>query len=101
MSLFSRKVSKPDAKVNGGKAAEVGSDAGSDVQMQLASLRQENEELLAAKKRLQEENDALKGKSHLLQFKVELLLDMVTLANLDCDKLEDELEAATGGGEGS
>ena len=25
---------------------------------------------------------------------MELLLDMVTLANLDCDKLEDELESA-------
>jgi hypothetical protein len=28
---------------------------------------------------------------------VELLVDMVTLANLDCDKLEDELEAVTNG----
>jgi hypothetical protein len=27
---------------------------------------------------------------------MELLVDMVTLANLDCDKLEDELETATG-----
>ena len=27
---------------------------------------------------------------------VELLVDMVTLANLDCDKLEDELQAASG-----
>ena len=27
---------------------------------------------------------------------IEMLLDMVTLANLDCDKLEDELEHATG-----
>lgn len=29
---------------------------------------------------------------NLLKFKVELLLDMVTLANLDCDKLSDEIE---------
>lgn len=28
---------------------------------------------------------------------VELLVDMVTLANLDCDKLEDELEAVANG----
>ena len=43
--------------------------------------------------RLKAEADALKGQVHLLKFKVELLIDMVTLANLDCDKLEDELEA--------
>ena len=27
---------------------------------------------------------------------IDMLIDMVTLANLDCDKLEDELEAVTG-----
>ena len=27
---------------------------------------------------------------NLLKFKIELLIDMLTLANLDCDKLEDE-----------
>ena len=40
-----------------------------------------------------DENTTLKGQVHLLKFKVDLLVDMVTLANLDCDKLEDELVA--------
>ncbi len=44
--------------------------------------------------RLRAENEALRGQVHMLTFKVELLLGMVTLANLDCDKLEDELQAA-------
>jgi len=41
--------------------------------------------------RLQQENDALRGEVNMLKFKVELLLDMVTLANLDCDKLETKI----------
>jgi hypothetical protein len=102
------------------------------VQKDLLDALQKLEQMTAEKKRLLEENDALKGKVHLLQFKVsarsasrahaatslhaspplqrpcltdlsaratqvELLVDMVTLANLDCDKLEDELEAVTNG----
>lgn len=43
--------------------------------------------------KLRAENEALRGQVHLLNFKVELLLGMVTLANLDCDKLEADLEA--------
>ena len=31
---------------------------------------------------------------NLLKFKIELLVDMLTLANLDCDKLEDEAAKA-------
>ena len=49
-----------------------------------SQLRTENE-------RLKAENEALRGQVHLLKFKVGLLVDMVTLANLDCDKLEDEV----------
>uniref|UniRef100_A0A7S3WYQ2 Uncharacterized protein n=1 Tax=Strombidinopsis acuminata TaxID=141414 RepID=A0A7S3WYQ2_9SPIT len=41
---------------------------------------------------LRTENEGLKSEVNLLKFKVELLLDMVTLANLDCDKLSEELE---------
>mmetsp|Transcript_33949 Transcript_33949/g.72498 ORF Transcript_33949/g.72498 Transcript_33949/m.72498 type:complete len:141 (-) Transcript_33949:570-992(-) len=41
--------------------------------------------------RLQMENKALRGEVSMLKFKIELLIDMVTLANLDCDKLEEEL----------
>ena len=29
---------------------------------------------------------------NLLKFKIELLIDMLTLANLDCDKLEDQAQ---------
>ena len=36
----------------------------------------------------------LKGQIHLLKFKVDLLIDMVTIANLDCENLERELEGA-------
>ena len=57
----------------------------------------ENAKLKAESAKIKEENEALKGQVHLLKFKVELLVDMVTLANLDCDKLEDELEAAANG----
>lgn len=32
------------------------------------------------------------SKTHSFSAQVELLVDMVTLANLDCDKLSDELE---------
>jgi hypothetical protein len=63
----------------------------------LSSASEEPAQLRAEVARLQAENDALKGQIHLYQFKMELLLDMCTLANLDCDKLEDELEAAGGG----
>ena len=38
--------------------------------------------------RLRHENESLRGEMNLLKFKIELLVDMVTLANLDCDKLE-------------
>ena len=38
------------------------------------------------------------AQNNLLKYKVELLVDMVTLANLDCDKFEDEL-AGLGKGE--
>ena len=38
--------------------------------------------------RLRHENEPLRGEMNLLKFKIELLVDMVTLANLDCDKLE-------------
>ena len=38
------------------------------------------------------------AQNNLLKYKVELLVDMVTLANLDCDKFEDEL-AGFGKGE--
>ncbi|EOD23413.1 hypothetical protein EMIHUDRAFT_239681 [Emiliania huxleyi CCMP1516] len=38
------------------------------------------------------ENTALRSEVNLLKLKVELLVDMVTLANLDCDKLSEELE---------
>ena len=68
------------------------------------ALRAAREEAVAARaevERMGEENAALKGQVHLLKFKVDLLVDMVTLANLDCDKLEDELEAATGAEPGS
>lgn len=51
----------------------------------------ESEELRRESERLRAENEALKGQVHLLKFKVDLLVDMVTLANLDCDKLEDEV----------
>ena len=34
------------------------------------------------------------AQNNLLKYKVELLVDMVTLANLDCDKLEDEAQKA-------
>lgn len=45
-------------------------------------------------KKLREENAALRGEVNLLKFKVELLVDMVTLANLDCDKMEGVLSDA-------
>ena len=61
-----------------------------------AAARAERDKLRAQLDQSEEENLALKGQVHLLKFKVDLLVDMVTLANLDCDKLEDELEAATG-----
>lgn len=62
-------------------SSSIGSPGGAD---ENAALRTESE-------RLREENEALKGQVHLLKFKVDLLVDMVTLANLDCDKLEDEV----------
>ena len=65
------------------------------------AARAESGELRSRVERMGEENAALKGQVHLLKFKVDLLVDMVTLANLDCDKLEDELEAATGAEPGS
>lgn len=61
-----------------------------------AAAKAEAANLRAQLEKMGEENTALKGQVHLLKFKVDLLVDMVTLANLDCDKLEDELEAATG-----
>ena len=33
---------------------------------------------------------------NLLKFKMEILVDMLTLANLDCAKLEDAVDAARG-----
>ena len=39
-----------------------------------------------------------RAQNNLLKYKVELLVDMATLANLDCDKFEDEL-AGFGKGE--
>ena len=60
---------------------------------QRAAASAEAAQLKAQALQLQEENAALKGQVHLLKFKVDLLVDMVTLANLDCDKLEDELVA--------
>jgi hypothetical protein len=56
-----------------------------------AGAADENAALRSESERLREENEALKGQVHLLKFKVDLLVDMVTLANLDCDKLEDEV----------
>ena len=67
----------------------------SDAKAEAAAARSEADKLRAQVAQLTEENGALKGQIHLLKFKTELLVDMVTLANLDCDKLEDELEAAT------
>ena len=46
----------------------------------------------AETQRLQQENEALRGEVNMLKFKIELLIDMVTLANLDCDKLEEQLD---------
>ena len=43
---------------------------------------------------LKAENERLKGQIHLLKYKVDLLIDMVTLANLDCEDLENSLENA-------
>lgn len=66
---------------------------------QLDELRQENTRLLAEngtlvrqKEGMAAENESLKGQVHLLQFKIELLVDMVTLANLDCDQLQDQVD---------
>lgn len=50
--------------------------------------------LKAENQSLKEENERLKGQIHLLKFKVDLLIDMVTIANLDCENLERELEGA-------
>ena len=50
--------------------------------------------LKAENQSLKEENERLKGQIHLLKFKVDLLIDMVTVANLDCENLEKELEKA-------
>ena len=47
--------------------------------------------LQGANKTLCGENTALRGEVNLLKFKIELLVDMLTLANLDCDALADEL----------
>ena len=56
-----------------------------------SSAADDNDALRRESNRLREENETLKGQVHLLKFKVDLLVDMVTLANLDCDKLEDEV----------
>ena len=39
---------------------------------------------------LRGENTKLQGEVNMMKFKIELLIDMVTLANLDCDKLADQ-----------
>lgn len=59
---------------------------------ELEKLRAHSTRLTTENDKLQEENDSLRGQVHLLQFKIELLVDMLTLANLDCNKLELELE---------
>ena len=87
LALTDRTAAAPAAAVSTANAA---------LQAELDALRAENASLKTEKAQMQEEKETLASKAHLLQFKVELLLDMVTLANLDCDKLEDELEAATG-----
>ena len=53
-----------------------------------AKLRSEGKRLAAENSRLSQENESLRGELHLLRFKMELLVDMVTLANLDCDQLQ-------------
>lgn len=50
---------------------------------ELAKLKAENEALRGDNKKLQEE-------ANMMKFKIELLVDMVTIANLDCDKLADQ-----------
>ena len=58
-------------------------------------LRKENQRLRAEhgmlsqqQEGLARENESLRGEAHLLRFKMEMLVDMVTLANLDCDQLQ-------------
>ena len=59
-----------------------------------AAAKAQVAQLVAQLAAMTSDNNALKGQVHLLKFKCDLLIDMVTLANLDCDKLEDELEEA-------
>mmetsp|Transcript_42512 Transcript_42512/g.103159 ORF Transcript_42512/g.103159 Transcript_42512/m.103159 type:complete len:164 (+) Transcript_42512:114-605(+) len=60
-------------------------------------LRKESARLANDNAKLIQQNDTLRGEVHLLRFKMELLVDMLTLANLDCNKLleeKEELEAS-------
>jgi hypothetical protein len=83
------------ADVTFGPAAEAASNytdpSGGDAAAVLAEANKENSRLSVESERLRAENEVLRGQVHMLKFKVELLVDMVTLANLDCDKLEDEV----------
>ena len=51
---------------------------------ELARVKGENDALRS-------ENKSLQGEVNMMKFKIELLIDMVTLANLDCDKLADRV----------
>ena len=63
-----------------------------DLKKDSQRLRTENGDLLKRNTVLHRENEDLRGEVHLLRFKLELLVDMVTLANLDCDQLADQLQ---------
>ena len=81
-------------------AAAAADSGGGDLaaaRAEAAAAKAEAENLRTQVTQLTADKEALKGHIHLLMFKVDLLTDMVTLANLDCDKLEDELEVAANG----
>lgn len=79
------------ASDSGALLASGGSNDAQQARADAAAAQSEADKLRAQLAAMGEENTALKGQVHLLKFKVDLLVDMVTLANLDCDKLEDEV----------
>ena len=101
-SLAPTPSAAPEASLPSVSASDSGAllkkDSGGDLsaaRAEAAKAKSEADQLRAQLAAMSEENHALKGQVHLLKFKVDLLVDMVTLANLDCDKLEDEVCTTT------